>query len=27
PREVSAAIIRKNQPRRFTCRGGTPFQA
>ncbi|PKJ38858.1 L-cystine ABC transporter ATP-binding protein YecC, partial [Escherichia coli] len=27
PREVSAAIIRKNQPRRFTCRGGTLFQA
>ena len=27
PREVSAAIIRKNQPRRFTCRGWTPFQA
>lgn len=27
PREVSAVIIRKNQPRRFTCRGGTPFQA
>ncbi|PDO65767.1 L-cystine ABC transporter ATP-binding protein YecC, partial [Escherichia coli] len=26
PGEVSAAIIRKNQPRRFTSRGGAPLQ-
>ena len=23
----AAKALRKNQPRRFTCRGGTPFQA